>query len=139
MSIGEAFNLVSRDQSGEDIVVPPAAIPRMMDKLHDLARRYDVPIPCYGHAGDGNIHARIVKNPAWPLHRWRRTLPEILRELYALTAELGGRISGEHGIGHKRKKYMPLVVSRPYIEMLRAVKRAWDPRNILNPGKIFDV
>jgi glycolate oxidase len=139
MNIGEAFNLVSRNQSGEDLVVPPASIPKMVAKLQELARRYDVLIPSYGHAGDGNIHARIVMNPAWPIERWKRTLPEILHELYALTAELGGRISGEHGIGHKRKKYMPLVVSRAYIDMLRAIKRAWDPANILNPGKIFDV
>jgi glycolate oxidase len=139
MNIGEAFNLVSRNQSGEDLVVPPASIPRLVAKLQELARRYDVLIPAYGHAGDGNIHARIVMKPSWPLERWKKTLPKILHELYALTAELGGRISGEHGIGHKRKKYMPLVVSRAYIEMLRSVKRALDPNNILNPGKIFDV
>ena len=138
MNIGEAFNLVNRNQSGEDIVVPPAAIPQMVAKLNELARRYDVLIPCYGHAGDGNIHARIVMNPSWPLEKWDRTLPKILAELYALTAELGGRISGEHGIGHKRKKYMPLVVSKAYIDMLRAIKRALDPNLVLNPGKIFD-
>ena len=74
--------------------------------------------------------------PSWPLARWKKTLPKILHELYALTAQLGGRISGEHGIGHKRKKYMPLVVSKAYIEMLRSVKRALDPNNILNPSKL---
>jgi glycolate oxidase len=139
MNIGEAFNLVSRNQSGEDLVVPPAQIPQMVAKLQELARRYDVMIPSYGHAGDGNIHARIVMNPSWPIEKWRKTLPEILHELYALTASLGGRISGEHGIGHKRKKYLPLVLSKPAIDMMRAVKRALDPNNILNPGKIFDV
>ncbi len=138
-NIGEAFNLVSRNQSGEDIVVPPAAIPQMAAKLRELAARYGIVIPCFGHAGDGNLHARIVMNPAWAVEKWRATLPEILKEIYALTASLGGRISGEHGIGHKRKAYMSLVVSTPYIEMLKAVKRALDPNNILNPGKIFDL
>ena len=80
-------------------------------------------------------------------HRYRNTLalpvkealPVILEELYKLTASLGGRISGEHGIGHKRKKYMPLFVSAEYLDMLRAIKKAMDPNLVLNPGKIFDV
>ena len=59
-------------------------------------------------------------------------------DMYKLTAELGGRISGEHGIGHKRKKYMPLVMSEASLEMIRCVKRAMDPQNVLNPGKIVD-
>ena len=138
-SIPEAFNLVSRNQSGEDIVVPPASIARMVEKLIELSARYDVAIPCFGHAGDGNLHARIVMNPAWTMEQWEATLPNMLEELYALTAELGGRISGEHGIGHKRKAYMPLVVSDNYIAMLRAIKLGLDPNNVLNPGKIFDM
>ena len=63
---------------------------------------------------------------------------ETIGEMCIATNELGGKISGEHGIGHKRKKYMPLVVSREYIDMMRAIKRAMDPNNVLNPGKIFD-
>jgi glycolate oxidase len=104
-----------------------------------LAAKYDVLIPCYGHAGDGNIHTRIVMNPAWTEQQWEETLPKILQELYALTAQLGGKISGEHGIGHKRKGYMPMFVSPAAIDMMRAIKRAMDPQNILNPGKIFDL
>jgi glycolate oxidase len=138
-NIGEAYNLVSRDQCGEDIVVPPADIPKMVAKLEELAGRFGVQIPCYGHAADGNLHARIVADPSWSDEKWRGILPKILEELYELTAGLGGRISGEHGIGNKRKKYMPLVVSETYINMLRAIKREMDPNNVLNPGKIFDL
>ncbi|MHC4982784.1 MAG: FAD-binding oxidoreductase [Planctomycetota bacterium] len=87
------------------------------------------------HAGDGNIHTRIVKPPDWALEKWQAELPRLLAELYELTASLGGRISGEHGIGHKRKQYMPMFVSADQIEMMRAVKRALDPNNILNPGQ----
>ena len=126
-------------QTRSDVVVPIAAIPRMVAALGELSRKYDVPIPCYGHAGDGNLHTRIVKDPDWPLEKWQRVLPEVLHELYELTAALGGRISGEHGIGHKRKKYMPMFVSGDYLDVCRAVKRALDPNNILNPGKIFDL
>jgi glycolate oxidase len=138
-NIGEAFNLVSRNQSNEDIVVPMAEIPVLIAKLQELARRYDIMIPSYGHAGDGNVHARIVMNPAWQVERWHELLPRILEELYTLTRELGGTISGEHGIGHKRKKYMPLVVSPAHMEMMKAIKRALDPKNVLNPGKMFDL
>jgi len=138
-NIAEAFNALTPHQDGEDLVFPPAAIPQMVAKLQDLAARYDVRIPSYGHAGDGNLHARIVMNPQWQPEKFQQILPDILEELYDLTARLGGRISGEHGIGHKRKKYMPRVVSETYIEMLRAVKRALDPNYILNPGKIFDL
>ncbi|MDY7009620.1 MAG: FAD-linked oxidase C-terminal domain-containing protein [Planctomycetota bacterium] len=138
-NIAEAFKVVSPHQSLEDIVVPIAAIAKMVDGLVELSKKYDCPIPCYGHAGDGNLHATPVMNPKWPVEKWDRTLPNILTDIYKLTAELGGTISGEHGIGHKRKKYMSLVASAGYLEMLRAVKRAVDPNNILNPGKIFDM
>ena len=138
-NIAEAFKVISPHQSLEDIVVPIAAIPAVVKALGELSRKYDVAIPCYGHAGDGNLHATPVKNPAWSDEQWLETLPKILTELYELTASLGGTISGEHGIGHKRKEYLPLVMSEPAIELMRAIKRAWDPNNILNPGKIFDV
>jgi glycolate oxidase len=138
-NIGEAYNVISCRQSPEDIVMPPATICAMIAKMKNLSAEYDVMIPCFGHAADGNIHARIVSQPEWSDEKWHETLPKILDELYRLTAEVGGRISGEHGIGHKRKKYLPRVVSENYIDMLRAVKKAMDPNNILNPGKIFDL
>ncbi|MCD6377712.1 MAG: FAD-binding protein [Planctomycetes bacterium] len=138
-NIGEAYNLISHDQSNEDIVVPISAIPEFIAAMESIAQKYDVLIPTYGHAGDGNIHARIVKKPDCPQEKWRETLPKLLEELYRLVAWLGGKISGEHGIGHKRKKYLPMVLDQNAIELMRAIKRAWDPNNILNPGKIFDL
>ena len=138
-NIAEAFKIVSPRQSLEDIVVPIAAIPEMVVALEGLSRKYDVAIPCYGHAGDGNLHATPVMNPAWTTEKWQATLPQILVEMYTITHSLGGTISGEHGIGHKRKQYMPLVLSEAAIELMRSIKRAWDPANVLNPGKMFDV
>jgi len=138
-NIGEAFNLVTRDQCGEDIVVPPAAIPQAVAEMQRLAVKHGVRMPCFGHAGDGNLHARIVSDPAWPKEKWDEVLPAILTELYTAVAALGGKISGEHGIGHKRKKYLPLCCSSTYIDMMRAIKKALDPNNIMNPGKIFDL
>ncbi|OGJ89833.1 MAG: FAD-binding protein [Candidatus Raymondbacteria bacterium RifOxyA12_full_50_37] len=137
-NIAEAFKVISPHQSLEDIVVPIASIPEMVRELQVLSKKYGVSIPCYGHAGDGNLHATPVMNPAWTLKRWNDTLPNILIDLYTITSRLGGTISGEHGIGHKRKKYMPLVVSKEYLGMLRSIKKALDPNSILNPGKIFN-
>ena len=138
-NIAEAFKIVSPHQSLEDVVVPIARIPEMVAGLEEISNKFDAAIPCYGHAGDGNLHATAVMNPKWDLDKWHRILPEILTDMYKLTRSLGGMISGEHGIGHKRKQYMGLVVDEGYIEMMRAVKRSLDPNNILNPGKIFDV
>jgi len=138
-NIAEAFAVVSVHQGNEDLVVPVASIPALVAGMEELAVKYGVRVPAYGHAGDGNLHTRIVKDPDWPMDKWQQTLPAVLTALYKLTADLGGRISGEHGIGHKRKKYMPLFVSEAYLNMLRSIKRALDPNNVLNPGKIFDV
>ena len=138
-NIPEAYAVISAHQGNEDLVVPIANIPKLVAGMQDLARKYGVRIPAYGHAGDGNLHTRIVKDPDTPLPKWHATLPKILTDLYQLTASLGGRISGEHGIGHKRKKYMPMFIAEPHIELMRAIKRSLDPNNILNPGKVFDV
>ena len=138
-NIAEAFKVVSPYQSLEDIVVPTAAIPAIIPELARLSKAFGVRIPCYGHAGDGNLHATVVKDPADTMEAWRAKLPEILTELYRVTKALGGTISGEHGIGSKRRRYMELVAEPAQLEMMRAIKRALDPNNIMNPGKIFDM
>ena len=138
-NIAEAFGLAGPHQANEDLVVPPAAIPALLRDMEAVANKYGIKIPSYGHAGDGNLHTRIIKDPDWPLERWNEVLPKVIHELYERTAALGGRLSGEHGIGHKRKPHMNLFVSEEYLNLCRAIKRALDPNNILNPGKIFDV
>ena len=138
-NIAEIYNIISSRQGAEDIVVPPASLAAMVAMLGDLAKKHDVIIPCYGHAGDGNIHARIVPPNEWLEEKWQQVHKDIIDELYEQLRKVGGRISGEHGIGHKRKKHLKAVVSEGYINMLRAVKKALDPNNVLNPGKIFDL
>ena len=138
-NIAEAFKAISPVQSLEDIVVPIAEIPKLVPFLAQLQQKYDVLIPCYGHAGDGNLHATVVKKAAATMEQWQETLPQILTELYKKVFELGGTISGEHGIGHKRKKYMHLVMGETEIELMKRIKLAFDPKNILNPGKMFDI
>ena len=138
-NIAEAFKIVSPHQSLEDIVVPTAQIPDLMPEIKRISEKYNVQIPCYGHAGDGNLHSTAIKNPDDTMEQWHEKLPAVLEELYQATKDLGGTISGEHGIGSKRKKYMSLIASEAELEFARKIKRAVDPNNIMNPGKIFDI
>lgn len=136
-NIAEALKVQSPHQSLEDIVVPTAAIPGFMRELAELSRKEQVQIPCYGHAGDGNLHATIVKPGGWSLDTWLTRLDGILGELYQITRQFGGTISGEHGIGNKRKKFIGITLDPVALEMMKHIKRAFDPDGILNPGKIF--
>ena len=124
-------------QSVEDIVVPIAAIPKTLSSLKQIGDKYGIAIPVLGHAGDGNLHAIPLKDADSSVEHWEEILPALLKDIYAMTAELGGTISGEHGIGHKRRDYMDLVTSEAHLDMMRNIKHALDPNNILNPGKII--
>ena len=136
-NIAEAFKVFSPVQSLEDIVVPFAQIPELVPELEKLSAQYGVTIPCYGHAGDGNLHVTVVKDPALPLEKWPEVEEQVLIGLYQVTARLGGTISGEHGIGLKRRKFLPLVMESSNIALQQRIKAAFDPNDILNPGKIF--
>jgi len=138
-NIAEAFKVYCPVQSLEDIVVPPAAIPAVIPELDRISEQFGITIPCYGHAGDGNLHATLVKAPDMPMEAWRRIEPEALTALYEAITRLGGKISGEHGIGLKRKAYMKKFMNPVELALLKAIKRAWDPNLIMNPGKIFDM
>lgn len=138
-NIAEAFKVRCPVQSLEDIVVPTASIPDIIPELDRIAAKYGIAIPCYGHAGDGNLHATLVKDPDMAMEVWKKAEPEALEELYAAVTKLGGKISGEHGIGLKRKKYMAEFMSPVEMGLIKAIKMAWDPKGIMNPGKLFDL
>ncbi len=138
-NIAEAFKVVSPHQSLEDIVVPISNIPDLIPELEIIGNKYDIQIPCYGHAGDGNLHATLVKNPSNSMEEWYKIEKEALEELYKATKKLGGTLSGEHGIGSKRKEYIDIVLGPAEIELMKKIKKAFDPNNIMNPGKIFNL
>lgn len=138
-NIAEAFMVLSPHQSLEDIVVPISAIPDLMPELDRISKKYNIKIPCYGHAGDGNLHATLVKNPEITMEEWYDIEVKALEELYQATKKLGGTLSGEHGIGSKRKDFMGIVSSPVEMDLMCRIKKAFDPNNIMNPGKIFDL
>jgi glycolate oxidase len=138
-NIAEAFKVYSPVQSLEDIVVPFAQIPDLIPELERLSRKYPVTIPCYGHAGDGNLHVTVVKHPDTPMEEWSELEHAVLVELYQVVARLGGTISGEHGIGSKRRDFLPLVMDETLITLQRRIKTAFDPNHVLNPGNIFEI
>jgi len=136
-NIAEAFMIYSPEQSLEDVVVPFSRIPELMPLLDQLSEEFDVLIPCYGHAGDGNLHATVVKKPDMDMESWHIVKDQVLAKLYEGVVALGGTISGEHGIGAKRKAYLPQVLDQKVIDLQKAIKKVFDPQNIMNPGKIF--
>ncbi|MHC9544323.1 MAG: FAD-binding oxidoreductase [Vulcanimicrobiota bacterium] len=138
-SIADAINARTTYLSVEDIVVPIAQIPELVKAISLLAQKHGMLIPCYGHAGDGNLHATPLKPDCWSVDEWHERIKLILEELYRITISLGGTISGEHGIGHKRKGFLGMVFKDEVLELMKSIKRAFDPQNILNPGKIFDL
>lgn len=139
-SIPEAFMASNPDQSIEDIVVPIASIPQLMPELARIAQMYGIQIPCYGHAADGNLHATLIRDPVTTEEEWIEKEQKALRDLYSVVQRFGGAISGEHGIGSKRKKYfMEGAINPTLVVLMRRIKKAFDPKGIMNPGKIFDL
>ena len=136
-NIDEALRVLAPIQTDEDTVVPVSAIPEFTKEVEKIAQKYDILIPNFGHAGDGNLHPTLLMRPGMTMDEWLDTEDRALVDMYALCKKLGGKISGEHGIGFKRKKYMDIVMGEAEIDMMKKIKGALDPNNIMNPGKIF--
>jgi glycolate oxidase len=120
----------------EDTVVPRAALPKLISGIKEIGSRYGFESVCYGHAGDGNLHVNIIK-AGMSDDDWKNKLKFGITEIFELTAALGGTISGEHGIGLVQKEFMPLKYAEINLNLMRGIKKVFDPNGILNPGKIF--
>ncbi len=121
----------------EDTVVPRAELPALIKGVKEMGIQYGFKVVCYGHAGDGNLHIRI-NHPTIKNSHGNAEMTNILKELFKLVKSLGGTISAEHGIGLIQKPYMETVFSQTALQLMRDIKKAFDPNNILNVGKIFD-
>ncbi len=132
--VGEAAKSASSYKE-EDCVVPRAKLPALMEKLEALKRQWNFRAFSYGHAGDGNIHINILRDNLND-DEWQ-ALSAPIAELLSYAVELGGAISGEHGIGLTQKPFLPLQLNSVSMDLLKGIKRVFDPQGILNPGKIF--
>ncbi|HNR56290.1 MAG TPA: FAD-linked oxidase C-terminal domain-containing protein [Flavobacteriales bacterium] len=120
----------------EDTVVPRYALPQLLAGVKAIGKKYGFRSICYGHAGDGNLHINIVKDGLSDQF-WKEDLPKAIRELFTLTVSLGGTLSGEHGIGLVQRPYMDIAFDRTQLELMRGIKRVFDPQGIMNPGKVL--
>jgi len=133
MAVSVKANSVYKE---EDTVVPRAALPQLIAGIKRIGFAYGFESICYGHAGDGNLHVNIIKGNMSD-EDWQYKLKKGIAEIFELTVSLGGTLSGEHGIGLVQKEYMHLKFSEVHLNIMRQIKRVFDPHGILNPGKIF--
>ena len=120
----------------EDTVVPRFELPKLLHHVKRIGENYGFQSVCYGHAGDGNLHINILKGDLTD-DQWDKELPKAIRELFTEVVKLGGTISGEHGIGLVQKPYMDIAFNEVGLNLMRDIKKIFDPKLILNPGKIF--
>ena len=120
----------------EDTVVPRYELPKLLFGIKEIGAKYGFKSVCYGHAGDGNLHVNIIKGDMSD-ENWNTEVTKGIREIFELTVSLKGTLSGEHGIGFVQKNYMNIAFSESHLKLMKGIKTIFDPKGILNPGKIF--
>jgi glycolate oxidase len=133
--ISPALKKVKPQKVSEDVVVPLGAIPDLITALAELSKRRGLIIPCYGHAGDGNIHVNVLFDQHLPGEK--DAVNPTVEEIFVLVRRLQGTLSGEHGIGLTKAPYLGMELTPAAIALQKRLKLAFDPHNIMNPGKIF--
>jgi glycolate oxidase len=116
--------------------VPRYNLPDLLAGVKKIGNEYGFQSVCYGHAGDGNLHVNIIKGNLND-KQWNEDLPKAIRKIFQLTVDLGGTISGEHGIGYVQKNYMDIPFNKVELELMKSIKKTFDPKNIMNPNKMF--
>jgi D-lactate dehydrogenase len=134
-ALSPALRDLAPGKINEDVVVPVSRIPALVAGVQALARTHALPIVCFGHAGNGNLHVNLMYDPADAAQRTRADAA--MAEVFALTLSLGGTLSGEHGIGLAKRAFMPQAIDAPTLALMRQLKAAFDPDGILNPGKLL--
>jgi glycolate oxidase len=134
-NISPAINAYSLTKA-EDVVVPRANLPRLIAGIKEIGKKYGFNSVCFGHLGDGNLHVNVLKEQISD-EDWSTKINGGIAEIFKLTVSLGGTLSGEHGIGIAKRPYMSIAVGEANINIMRGIKKVFDPNGILNPGKIF--
>ncbi len=134
-SLSPVLYKIAPHKINEDIVVPISRIPDMVEAIHKIQAQCGLTVVAFGHAGDGNIHCNIMYNKSDPDQN--RRAHAAVDELFDITLKLGGTITGEHGVGITKMKYLPREIGARELALMKGIKQVFDPLNILNPGKIF--
>jgi glycolate oxidase len=134
-NISPAVNWYTLTKS-DDVVVPRNNLPKLIRGIKEIGKQYGFNTVCFGHLGDGNLHVNILKEDISETD-WETKIPEGIGEIFKLTVRLGGTLSGEHGIGIAKRPYMPIAMSEVNLNLMRGIKKVFDPNGIMNPGKIF--
>ncbi len=127
----QSITIYGNKKLNEDISVPRSKLPEALEKIYEIGKKYNFKIPCFGHAGDGNIHVNVMIDIS-QLEDGHKCIEEI----FEMVVKMGGTLSGEHGIGLSKAPFMSIAFSKEEIELFKDIKRAFDPNNILNPSKM---
>ena len=130
----QAITIYGTKKINEDVTVPRSALPKLLEKFYAIADKYDIKIPCFGHTGDGNVHTNVMVDGSDP--KQVEIGYKAIEEVFQATVDLGGTLSGEHGIGLAKAPYMHMAFSDAEMALFQAIKKAFDPNNILNPMKM---
>jgi glycolate oxidase len=133
-SLGSAASKLGSHSVSEDVTVPMSKVPDLLTGISTIVKNYKVPFIIFGHAGDGNLHPKIVYNRSDS--EQVKGVAKAVDEIFKLTCDLGGTLTGEHGIGLAKAPYMALEHDQVALELMRSLKKLFDPNNILNPGKM---
>jgi len=125
----------SRTVLAEDVTVPPSRLPELIKKIKEIAKKYELTIVIIGHAGDGNLHPSILTDRS-NLEHYKKAKAAV-QEIFSIAVEMGGAISGEHGIGLEKREFLRRILPKEQTDLLRKIKSVFDPKGILNPGKIW--
>ena len=134
-SVSPALARKAPNKLGEDITVPRSAIPEAIRRIKAISMKYGLPIVIFGHAGDGNLHPNILFDKRDP-EQWAK-VEQMVSEEFAVALELGGTLSGEHGVGALKRPYMEQALGSVSLDVQKHIKKALDPAKILNPGKVL--
>jgi glycolate oxidase len=135
--MGNAMKQLSYAWVGEDTVVPRAKLPELLRGVKAIGDKMNFKSLCFGHVGDGNLHINIISDVPVTAE-WRKEMDKAKRAIFELTKSLGGMLSAEHGVGYTQKGFMDVFFAGNHMQILRGIKKVFDPRGILNPDKIFN-
>ena len=131
----EAIKASTTEMDECDVVVPRKHVAEFVLFSHELQKKYRIRIRSFGHAGDGNLHIYVLRDELGE-EEWKKTLLAVFEELYSKAKALGGKVSGEHGIGYAKRPYLGESLSPEALRLMSGIKALFDPKNILNPSKV---